>query len=144
MKKLIAGMLAGFVVNLGLGFAAPGIDHNGFFWNQLNGSAKTGYIDGYSDAMQVSLGKLDTLTIAAALFSLERCRQDHQAVGARPLDLGSQAPRSSQEAKRALFRSEEYRDLDLAQAMQLLPPGDLNPAAAAIANSAKPGKAGPR
>ncbi len=40
MKKLIAGMLAGFVVNLGLGFAAPSIDRNRFFWNQLNGSAK--------------------------------------------------------------------------------------------------------
>src|SRR5579859_5819836 len=53
MKKFSLGVVAGFLACWGVGFAAPNFDHNGVFWNQLNGSAKAGYVSGYDDAMQV-------------------------------------------------------------------------------------------
>ena len=59
MKRFCAGVVLGFLASLGMGWAAPNFDHNGNFWNKLNTSAKTGYINGYGDAMQVSAGKLD-------------------------------------------------------------------------------------
>ncbi len=68
MKKFISGVVVGFVASCGVGFAASSLDHNGVFWNKLNGAAKTGYINGYGDAMQVSIGKLDSLSIAGDLF----------------------------------------------------------------------------
>ena len=68
MKKFIAGVVLGFVMTCAVGFAAPGFDHNGVFWNKLSNPAKTGYIKGYSDAIRVSVSKLDSLTIAADLF----------------------------------------------------------------------------
>jgi len=37
-------------------------------WNRLNNAAKTGYINGYGDAMKVSAGELDSLSIAADMF----------------------------------------------------------------------------
>src|SRR5450759_1451059 len=69
MKKFIAGVVVGFVASCGVVFAAQSFDHNGVFWNQLNNGAKTGYINGYGDAMQISAGKLDSLSIAADLFN---------------------------------------------------------------------------
>src|SRR5450759_5916857 len=68
MKQFIAGMVVGFVASCGVGFAAQSFDHNGVFWNKLNDAAKTGYINGYGDAMQVSAAKLDSLSNAADLF----------------------------------------------------------------------------
>ena len=68
MKRFSAGVVLGFLASWGIGFAAPNFSHNGDFWNKLNTSAKTGYVNGYGDAMQVSAGKLDSLTIAADLF----------------------------------------------------------------------------
>jgi hypothetical protein len=68
MRKFMLGVVAGALAGWGLAFAATGFDHNGSFWNKLDSSAKNGYVDGYSDAMQVSQGKLDNLTVAADLF----------------------------------------------------------------------------
>ena len=68
MKKFIAGVVVGLIASCGAGFAASSFDHNGVFWNKLNCAAKTGYINGYGDAMQVSIGKLDSLSIAGDLF----------------------------------------------------------------------------
>ncbi|MGH7001738.1 MAG: hypothetical protein ACREEA_09560, partial [Stellaceae bacterium] len=68
MKKFCAGVVLGFMVSWGVGFAAPNFNHDGSFWTKLNETAKTGYINGYGDAMQVSVGKLESLSIAADLF----------------------------------------------------------------------------
>ncbi|MGH7916616.1 MAG: hypothetical protein ACREQE_04040, partial [Candidatus Binataceae bacterium] len=68
MNKFIAGVVVGFVVSCTVVFASPTVEHDGVFWNKLNSSAKTGYINGYGDAMQVSVSKLDYLTAAADLF----------------------------------------------------------------------------
>ena len=45
MKKFIAGVVVGFVLSCAGVFAAPSFDHNGSYWNQLNSSAKSGYVN---------------------------------------------------------------------------------------------------
>jgi len=136
MKKFIVGVLVGFVVSLGVGFAAPGADHNGLFWKQLSSSAKTGYINGYSDAMQVSVGKLETLTFAATLFHWKGADKIIKQLS-RELSISAVKPDDAVKKLDALYSNPKYSDLDLAQAMQLLAPGDLNAAAVAGAESAK-------
>jgi hypothetical protein len=138
MKKFIAGVVVGLVGSLGVGFAAPGADHNGLFWNRLNGSAKTGYINGYSDAMQVSVGKLDSLTFAAALFHWKGADKIIKQLS-RELSVSGVGADDAVKKLDALYANPKYGDLDLAQAMQLLDP-QLSPSdAGAIGN--QPAKA---
>ena len=49
--------------------------HNGLFWNKLNRPVKEGYVNGYADAMRVSVSKLDTLTTAGDLFHWKGSRK---------------------------------------------------------------------
>ncbi|HXZ87317.1 MAG TPA: hypothetical protein VEF07_02025 [Candidatus Binataceae bacterium] len=138
MKKFIVGVVVGFAVSLGVGFAAPGADHNGLFWNKLNVSAKTGYINGYSDAMQVSIGKLDSLTFAAALFHWKGADKIIKQLS-RELSMSDVAADDAVKKLDSLYSNPKYGDLDLAQAMQLLAPRDLNmPPAAATPSSQAP------
>ena len=125
MKKFIAGVVVGFAVSLGAGFAAPSVDHNGLFWNKLNTSAKTGYINGYSDAMQVSIGKLDSLTFAAALFHWKGADKIIKQLS-HELSMSDVSADEAVKKLDALYSNPKYGDLDLAQAMQLLAPRDLN------------------
>jgi hypothetical protein len=137
MKKFIVGVVVGFVVSLGVGFAAPSVDHNGLFWNRLNGSAKTGYINGYGDAMQVSVGKLDSLTFAAALFHWKGADKIIKQLS-RELSISDVGADDAVKKLDALYANPKYGDLDLAQAMQLLAPRDQNlPAAAPETKPAK-------
>lgn len=130
MKKFVVGVLLGFAVSFGVGFAAPGVGHNGLFWNQLSASAKTGYINGYSDAMQVSVSKLDSLNFAAALFHWRGADKIIKELS-RELSISEIKPDDAVEKLDALYTNPTYGDLDLAQAMQLLRPEDLNADAAA-------------
>ena len=68
MKKFAAGVMLGFVASWAVAFASSTVSHDGSFWNRLNTNAKDGYVNGYSDAMRVSVGKLDVLNSAADLF----------------------------------------------------------------------------
>ena len=119
MKQFTAGVVVGFVASCTMALAAVTVNHNGTFWNKLNDAAKTGYVDGYGDAMQVSIGKLESLTVAADLFHWK---------GADKIipQLASELSTSqfgSQEAVRklnALYADPKYSELDLGQALQLL------------------------
>ncbi len=119
--------MLGFLVSWGAGFAASDYNHNGTFWNKLNGVAKTGYVNGYGDAMEVSVGKLDSLSIAADLFHWKGAdkiiRQLSNELSTSEL--------GSDEAVRkldTLYANPKYSELDLGQALQLLtvkaPPDD--------------------
>ena len=57
--------------------------HDGLFWKGLGNQDKTAYVNGYSDAMHASLGKLDNLKVAAALFHWKGVRQDSESGRAR-------------------------------------------------------------
>ena len=103
----------------GIGFAAPSFDHNGVFWNKLNVSAKSGYVNGYGDAMQVSVGKLDSLSIAADLFHWKGADKIIRQLSSEL----STSELSSDEAVRkldTLYSNPKYSELDLGQALQLL------------------------
>src|SRR5271166_2141522 len=75
MKRFIAGVVVGFVASCAVAFASADANHNGLFWNTLNRAAKDGYVNGYADAMRVSVSKLDTLTTAGDLFHWKGSRK---------------------------------------------------------------------
>ena len=119
MKKFIAGAVVGFVLSCAGVFAAPSFDHNGSYWNQLNSSAKSGYVNGYSDAMQVSVGKLNVLTTAADLFHWKGAdRIIHQL--SHELAMSELKPAEAVERLDTLYANRKYSELDLGTALQLL------------------------
>lgn len=141
MKKFIAGVVVGFVASCGVGLAAPSYDHNGVFWNKLNGDAKTGYINGYGDAMQVSVGKLDSLTIAGNLFHWKGANKIFKQL-ARELSTAELTPDQAVRKLDSLYANPKYNELDLGQALQLL--AARTPAGQDMgADSAAPAKAAP-
>jgi len=104
---------------VGVGFAAQGFEHNGVFWNNLNDAAKAGYINGYGDAMKVSAGKLDSLSIAADLF---HWRGANKIIKQLSSELSTAHLRPDQAVKKldTLYSNPKYSELDLGQALQLL------------------------
>jgi hypothetical protein len=119
MKKFIAGMMVGFVLSCVGVFAAPSFDHNGSYWNQLNASAKSGYVDGYGDAMQVSVGKIKVLTTAADLFHWKGAdRIIHQL--SHELAMSELKPADAVKRLDALYANRRYSELDLGTALQVL------------------------
>lgn len=119
MRKFIAGVVVGFIASCGVGFAAQSLDHNGEFWNKLNEAAKTGYINGYGDAMQVSVGKLDSLSIAADLFHWRGANKIIKQLS-RELSTADLTPDQAVKRLDTLYANPKYSELDLGQALQLL------------------------
>jgi hypothetical protein len=119
MKKFIAGVVVGFVASCGVGFAASSLDHNGVFWNKLNNTAKTSYINGYGDAMQVSIGKLDSLSFAGDLFHWRGADKIINQL-ARELSTDELTPDQAIKKLDALYANPKYSELDLGLALQLL------------------------
>ncbi len=119
MKKFTVGVVLGFLVSWGLTFAANTADHNGLFWDKLDGSAKTGYVSGYADAMQVSEGKLDNLTIAADLFHWKGAKQIIRQLS-RELNVSDLSTNDMVKRLNSLYANRKYSELDLGSALQLL------------------------
>ncbi|HLI62317.1 MAG TPA: hypothetical protein VKV05_02875 [Terriglobales bacterium] len=119
MKKFIAGAVLGFLCCWGMSFAGQGVDHNGSYWNKLDGAAKAGYVDGYSDAMQVSVGKLDNLTVAADLFRWKGAKKIIRQLS-RELSVGDQSSEQVVQKLNQLYADRKYSELDLGSAVQLL------------------------
>jgi hypothetical protein len=119
MNKFVAGVLVGFIASCGMGFAAQSVDHNGFFWNKLNNAAKSGYINGYGDAMQVSAGKLDSLGIAADLFHWRGANKIIKQLSSE-LSTADLTPDQAVKKLDTLYANPKYSELDLGQALQLL------------------------
>lgn len=119
MKKFISGVVLGFLASFALAFASSDITHNGTFWNALNGSAKDGYVVGYSDAMRVSAAKLDQLNVAADVFHWKGARKIiHQLTD----QLSTNDLSTSQAVRQldSLYANQKYSELDLGQALQVL------------------------
>jgi hypothetical protein len=128
MKRFAAGVVAGFILCWTASFAATGFDHNGLFWNGLSNAGKTGYVDGYNDAMRVSIGKLDSLTIAAELFHWKGARKIiHQL--AKEMSTSDLTADEVVRRLDALYSNSKYSELDLGSALELLVvrnPGKIN------------------
>jgi hypothetical protein len=120
MRKFGAGIVVGVLASWAVAFASTNVSHNGSFWNRLNGTAKGGYVNGYSDAMQVSVGKLDGLNVAADLFHWKGARKIiHQLSG--QLAMGEKlTPEQAVKRLDELYSNQKYSELDLGQALQML------------------------
>ena len=119
MKKFAAGVMLGFIASWAVAFASSAVSHDGNFWNRLNSAAKDGYVNGYSDAMRVSVGKLDVLNSAADLFHWKGARRIiHQLSG----QLSMNGLSTNQAVKRLdeLYSNQKYSELDLGEALQTL------------------------
>ena len=119
MKKFSVGVVLGFLASWGMGFAAQNFDHNGTFWNKLDTSAKSGYVNGYGDAMQVSAAKLDSLTIAAELFHWKGADKIISQLSSE-LSTADMSPGQAVRQLNTLYSNPKYSELDLGQALQLL------------------------
>lgn len=119
MKKFAAGIVLGFMASWAVAFASSNVSHNGSFWNRLNATAKDGYVNGYSDAMRVSVGKLNVLNSAADLFHWKGARRIiHQLSG----QLSMEDVSANQAVKRLddLYSNQKYSELDIGEALQTL------------------------
>ena len=119
MKKFAAGVMLGFVASWAMAFASSNLIHDGSFWNRLNNAAKDGYVNGYSDAMRVSVGKLEVLNSAADLFHWKGARRIiHQLSG--QLSMGEVTPEKAVKRLDDLYANQKYSELDLGEALQTL------------------------
>jgi hypothetical protein len=119
MKKFIAGVVVGCGLSCGVGLASSSLEHNGMFWQQLTNAAKSGYINGYRDAMDVSVQQVNTLSIAASYLHwksgdkiIRQLTQELSVNGIKP----DEAVRKLD----ALYSNPKYSQLELGQALQLL------------------------
>jgi hypothetical protein len=119
MKRFAAGVVLGFILSCGLGMAAQSLDHNGLFWNKLGLDGKQGYVNGYSDAMNVSVGKLDNLMIAADLFRWKGAKKIIRQLS-HELALSDQNPAELVKRLNELYADRKYSELDLGSAVELL------------------------
>lgn len=140
MKKFAAGVMLGFVLSCGLGFAAQSLDHNGAFWNRLDSSAKQGYVDGYSDAMGVSVGKLDNLMVAADLFRWKGAKKIIRQLS-HELAISDQRPEDVVKRLNELYSDRKYSELDLGSAFQYLAMRGVQAPEAAPASATAPASA---
>ena len=118
MKKFVAGVVVGFVTSCAIAFASVS-DHNGVFWNKLNRAAKDGYVNGYADAMRVSVSKLDTLTTAGDLFHWKGSRKIIHELETQ-LSMSELTPQDAVHRLDTLYNNQKYSELDLGTALQLL------------------------
>jgi len=119
MRKFGAGVVLGFLASFAVAFAATGSRHDGSFWNKLNTSAKDGYVNGYSDAMNVSVGKLESLTIAADLFHWKGARKIIRQVS-KELSITDLTANDIVKRLDELYSNRKYSELDLGSALQLV------------------------
>jgi|ERR1700722_3568829 hypothetical protein len=119
MKKFIAGLVLGLLTSSIIGFAAAPVDHDGNFWGSLNNAGKTGYINGYSDAMQVSVGKLDYLRSASNFFHWKGADKIIHELS-HQLSMAELTPDEAVKKLDTLYSNSKYSELDLGQALQLL------------------------
>ena len=119
MKKFIAGVVVGCGLSCGVGLASPSFEHNGIFWHQLTSAGKAGYINGYRDAMDVSVQQVNTLSIAASFLHWKGGGKIIQQL-TQELSMNNVRPDEAVRRLDALYSNSKYSQLDLGQALQLL------------------------
>lgn len=119
MKKFVVGVVVGFVASCAVSFASASASHDGVFWNKLNRTAKDGYVNGYADAMRVSVSKLDTLTTAGDLFHWKGSRKIIHQLETQ-LSMSELTPQDAVNRLDTLYNNQKYSELDLGTALQLL------------------------
>jgi hypothetical protein len=116
--KFAAGVVVGATLSGVLASAAQLSRHDGAFWNQLANQDKAAYVAGYSDATHTSLGKLDSLKLAAAAFHWKGASKILSQV-ARELDVSGLGANDLTAYLDSVYANPRYKDFDVAMALQL-------------------------
>jgi len=119
MKKFIVGAVVGFGLSCGIGLASSSAEHNGTFWQQLTNPAKTGYVNGYRDAMDVSVQQVNTLSIAASYLHWKSGDKIIRQL-TQELSMNGIKPDEAVRKLDALYSNPKYSQLELGQALELL------------------------
>lgn len=144
MIKFAAGVVAGASLTCAVASATQVINHDGLFWKGLGNQDKTAYVNGYSDAMHTSLGKLDNLKVAASLFHWKGANKILNQL-ARGLDLSGLPPERVVAYLNNVYSNPRYGDFDVAMAIEaatmrgidLKGVSDPTPSSAAVVSNPK-------
>jgi hypothetical protein len=117
--KFAAGVIGGAGLSCVLASAATqAARHDGSFWKGLGNQDKTAYVAGYSDAMHISQGKLDSLKVAAAAFHWKGAGKILSEV-ARTLDMSGVPAHDLVAYLDNVYSSSRYGDFEIANAIEL-------------------------
>ena len=117
LAKFAAGVIVGASLTCAVASATQVSRHDGLFWKGLGTPDKSAYVAGYSDAMHTSLGKLDNLKVAAALFHWKGAGKILGQV-ARGLDISGLAPEKVVAYLNNVYSNPRYGDFDVAMAIE--------------------------
>jgi|SRR5271170_1267040 len=119
IKCFVAGVVMGFAASFAAASASSTAEHNGRFWNDLNRAAKDGYVIGYADAMSVSVSKIETLSAAGDVF---HWKVSSKIIGEVETQLSSaeMEPTEAVAHLDTLYKNQQYMELDLGAALQLI------------------------
>lgn len=116
--KFAAGVIVGVTFSCVLASAAQVSRHDGSFWNRLGKQDKAAYVAGYSDAVRTSLGKLDSLKLAAAAFHWKGANRVLSQL-ARELDVSGLEANDLTAYLDSVYSNPRYEDFDVAMAVEL-------------------------
>ncbi len=116
--KFAAGVIVGASLSCAFAWGATVVRHDGNFWKALGTPDKSAYIDGYSDAARVSLGKVDQLKIAASLFHWKGADKILSQV-ARGLDVSGTSDSDLVAYLDRIYQNPRYGDFDVSNAIDL-------------------------
>ena len=124
--RCVGTAIATAILNSGLAFAGQSAFHNADYWEHLPRAPRLTYIEEYSDAMQVSVKKLESLRIAAQLFHWKGARQIF-GQAAREMTISGVRPNDLVHYMDKVYSDPEYHDLEVVKALQLTAiKGDLS------------------
>ena len=139
--RFAAGVVVGATLSCALAAAAQVARHDGSFWNGLRSQDKAAYVAGYSDAAHTTLGKLDSLKLAAAAFHWKGANKILGQV-ARELDVSGLDAKDLTAYLDGVYSNPRYKDFDVAMALQLAAMRAGTSLASNDAHSAVPAAAG--
>jgi hypothetical protein len=141
--EFAVGVIIGAALSCVLASAAPVSRHDGSFWNRLGKQEKAAYVAGYSDAARTSLGKLDSLKLAAAAFHWKGAKRVLSQL-AREVDVSGLEANDLTAYLDGVYSNPRYRDFHVAIAIELaalrgtdLKPVSGGPPAASTASDVK-------
>jgi hypothetical protein len=124
--RRVGTAIATAILGSSLALAGQSTFHNADYWEHLPKAQRLTYIEGYSDAMQVSVKKLDSLRIAAELFHWKGAKQIF-GQAAREMMISGVRPNDLVHYMDKVYSDPEYHDLEVVKALQLAAiKGDLS------------------
>jgi hypothetical protein len=126
LGRFAAGVIVGAGLSSVLASAAQFSRHDGVYWSRLENKDKVAYVAGYGDAMQTSLGKLDSLRLAAGVFHWKGADKALRQV-VRELDTSRLPADELVGYLNGLYSNPRYGDFNVATALELAAMRGIDP-----------------